>query len=144
MFSATRKRYEDLEFQLMELETRCESELEQAEEHFQTEQQLVTQNAKIRQVESVFLFIKTLFLFFSKNTLRELDHEQNLVLNQATIEKDKLERDKYKYKLLFKQKQIEANELEQKILDQIKYNDKQKVKLREKNRIEVEKNFIFL
>ncbi len=47
---ATRKRYEDLEFQLMELETRCEAELEQAEEHFQKEQIIVTQNSKIRQV----------------------------------------------------------------------------------------------
>ncbi len=54
---ATRKRYEDLEFQLMELETRCESELEQAEEHFQTEQQLVIQNAKIRQVKFFSFYI---------------------------------------------------------------------------------------
>jgi hypothetical protein len=57
MIMATRKRYEDLEFQLMELETRCESELEQAEEHFQTEQQLVIQNAKIRQVKFFSFYI---------------------------------------------------------------------------------------
>jgi hypothetical protein len=50
MIAVNRKKYEDLEFQLMELETRCESELEQAEEYFQTEQKLVTQNAKIRHV----------------------------------------------------------------------------------------------
>jgi hypothetical protein len=34
----------------MELETRCEAELEQAEEHFENEQMIVTQNSKIRQV----------------------------------------------------------------------------------------------
>jgi ribosomal protein L29 len=38
----------------MELETRCESELEQAEEHFQHKQKYVTQNAKIRQVKKLF------------------------------------------------------------------------------------------
>ena len=51
MISLNRKKYEDLEFQLMELETRCESELEQAEKHLQNEQKLVTQNAKMRQVK---------------------------------------------------------------------------------------------
>lgn len=35
----------------MELETRCELELEKAEEHLQNEQNLVTQNAQIRQVK---------------------------------------------------------------------------------------------
>jgi len=82
----------------MELETRCESELEQAEEQFQNEQKLVIQNAKLRQ-----------------DTLRELDHQQYIILHQATLEKEQLEREKQKLKLLFKQKKIEANELEQKI-----------------------------
>jgi BMFP domain-containing protein YqiC len=50
IIAETRKKHEDLEFQLMELETRCEAELEQAEEHFQNEQIIVTQNAQIRQV----------------------------------------------------------------------------------------------
>lgn len=98
MIAATRKRYEDLEFQLMELEARCESELEQAEMHFQSEQNFLTQKAEMRQ-----------------NTLHELDHQQYLILHQATIEKEKLEREKQKFKFLFKQKQIEANELEQTI-----------------------------
>jgi len=92
------KKYEDLEFQLMELETRCEAELEQAEEHFQNEQMIVTQNSKSRQ-----------------NTLRDLDHQQNVILHQVILEKDKLEREKQKLKLLFKQRKLEANELEQKI-----------------------------
>ncbi|CAF1355104.1 unnamed protein product [Adineta steineri] len=100
IISATRKNYEDLEFQLMELETRCESELEQSEEHFRNEQKLVTQNAKMRQ-----------------NTLRELDHQQYIALHQATMEKDKLEREKQKLQLIYKQKKIEANEFERKIHD---------------------------
>jgi hypothetical protein len=50
MIVQTRKKQEDLEFQLMELETRCETELEQAEEHFQSERLIVTQNAQSRQV----------------------------------------------------------------------------------------------
>lgn len=45
-----RKRQEDLEFQLMELETRYEAELEQAELNFQNERICANQNAKIRQV----------------------------------------------------------------------------------------------
>ncbi|UJR07811.1 hypothetical protein I4U23_012094 [Adineta vaga] len=94
----TRKKYEDLEFQLMELETRCESELEQAEEQFRNEQKLVTQNAKMRQ-----------------NALRELDHQQYMALHQTTLEKEKLEREKQKLKLFYKQKKIEANEYERKI-----------------------------
>ena len=63
MIALNRKKYEDFEFQLMELETRSESELEQAEEYFQTEQNLVTQNARIRQVEKKTL--RFIFLFFS-------------------------------------------------------------------------------
>jgi hypothetical protein len=55
MIALNRKKYEDLEFQLMELETRSESELEQAEEYFQTEQNLMTQNARIRQVKTVLI-----------------------------------------------------------------------------------------
>ncbi len=51
IIAETRKKHEDLEFQLMELETRCEAELEQAEEHFQNEQIIVTKNSKLRQVE---------------------------------------------------------------------------------------------
>ncbi len=51
-----RRKHEDLEFQLMELETRCEAELEQAEEHFQNEQIIITQNSKIRQVKTKNLF----------------------------------------------------------------------------------------
>ncbi|CAF0893907.1 unnamed protein product, partial [Adineta steineri] len=98
ILAETRRKHEDLEFQLMELETRCETELEQAEEHFQNEQILVAQNSKIRQ-----------------NTLRDLDHQQNIILHQVIIEKEKLEREKQKLKLLFKQKKFEANELEQKI-----------------------------
>jgi hypothetical protein len=54
IIAETRKKHEDLEFQLMELETRCEAEIEQAEDHFQTEQIIVSQNSKIRQV--FFLF----------------------------------------------------------------------------------------
>jgi hypothetical protein len=52
----TRKKHEDLEFQLMELETRCETELEQAEKHFQNEQIIVAQNSKLRQVKKKFFF----------------------------------------------------------------------------------------
>jgi len=61
IIAETRKKHEDLEFQLMELETRCEAELEQAEEHFQNEQIIVTQNSKLRQVE------KRISLFFKIN-----------------------------------------------------------------------------
>ena len=50
IIAQTRQKHEDLEFQFMELETRCEAELEQAEERFQNEQMIVTQNTKIRQV----------------------------------------------------------------------------------------------
>jgi len=53
-----RRKHEDLEFQLMELETRCEAELEQAEEHFQNEQIIISQNSKIRQVKNKNLFFK--------------------------------------------------------------------------------------
>lgn len=111
----TRKKHEDLEFQLMELETRCEAELEQAEEHFQNSQILVTQNSQIRQVKQrlSFEFFNKISIF--KNTLRELDHQQNVMLHQVILEKDKLEREKQKLKLLFKQKKFEVNELEQKI-----------------------------
>ncbi|CAF3642028.1 unnamed protein product [Rotaria sordida] len=98
MITITRKKFEDLEFQFMELDTRCESELEKAEEHFQNEQKLVTQNAQIRQ-----------------NTLRNLDHQQYMALHQAIMEKEKLEREKQKLKLFFKQKKLEVNELEKKI-----------------------------
>jgi len=58
-----RRKHEDLEFQLMELETRCEAELEKTEEHFQNEQIIITQNSKIRQVknQSFFFFNKKLF-----------------------------------------------------------------------------------
>ncbi|CAF3597370.1 unnamed protein product [Rotaria sp. Silwood1] len=98
IIAETRKKHEDLEFQLMELETRCEAELEQAEEHFQNEQIIVEQNTTIRQ-----------------NTLHDLDRQQNLILHQVIVEKEKLEREKQKLKLLFKQKKFEANELEQKI-----------------------------
>ncbi|CAF1646363.1 unnamed protein product, partial [Didymodactylos carnosus] len=45
----TKKKHEDLEFQLMELETRCEAELAEAEENFKNEQEIVQQNSKIRQ-----------------------------------------------------------------------------------------------
>jgi hypothetical protein len=38
-----------------------------------------------------------------------------MALHEATVEKEKLEREKQKLKLLFKQKKLEANELEQKI-----------------------------
>ncbi|CAF2187449.1 unnamed protein product [Rotaria magnacalcarata] len=98
IIAETRKKHEDLEFQLMELETRCEAELEQAEEHFQNEQITIEENATIRQ-----------------NTLHDLDHQQNVILHQVIKEKEKLEREKQKLKLLFKQKKLEANELEQKI-----------------------------
>ncbi|CAM4869363.1 unnamed protein product [Rotaria socialis] len=98
IIAVTRKNYEDLEYQLMELEIRCESELEKAEQHFQNEQKFVTQNAQIRQ-----------------NTLHDLDHEQYIALYQAIMEKEKLQREKQKLKLAFKQKKLEANELEQKI-----------------------------
>ena len=50
----TRQKHEDLEFQLMELETRAEAELEQAEDYFQHERLFVTQNSKLRQVKSFF------------------------------------------------------------------------------------------
>ncbi|CAF3096245.1 unnamed protein product [Rotaria sp. Silwood2] len=100
MIAVTRKKFEDLEFQFMELETRCESELEKAEENFQNEQKLLTQNAQIRQ-----------------NALRNLDHQQYIALHQAIMEKEKLEREKQKLKLYFKQKKLEANELEKRIYD---------------------------
>lgn len=59
IIAETRKKHEDLEFQLMELETRCETELEQAEEHFHSQQYLATQNSKLRQVKKTtqFFFI---------------------------------------------------------------------------------------
>jgi len=61
-----RRKHEDLEFQLMELETRCEAELEQAEEHFQNEQIIITQNSKIRQVKNQsFFLIRNHFLILS-------------------------------------------------------------------------------
>ena len=47
--------------------------------------------------------------------MRDLDHQQNIILHQVIIEKEKLEREKQKLKLLFKQKKLEANELEQKL-----------------------------
>lgn len=50
ILAQTRQKHEDLEFQLMELETRCEAELEQAENNLQNEQHHVTQNSKLRQV----------------------------------------------------------------------------------------------
>jgi len=62
IIAQTRQKHEDLEFQLMELQTRCEAELEQAEEHFQNEQIIVTKNSKLRQVEK-----KNFFLFFLNN-----------------------------------------------------------------------------
>lgn len=37
----------------MELETRCETELEQAEMKFQNEQIFITQNSKLRQVRTI-------------------------------------------------------------------------------------------
>ena len=52
ILAQTRQKHEDLEFQLMELETRCEAELEQAETKLQNEQLLVTQNSKLRQVRT--------------------------------------------------------------------------------------------
>jgi len=39
-----------------------------------------------------------------QNTLHELDYQQYMALHQANLEKDKLEREKQKLKLLFKQK----------------------------------------
>ncbi len=68
IIAQTRQKHEDLEFQLMELETRCESELEQAEENFQNEQKFVTQNTKLRQVKSLIkklFFIKILLEYFT-------------------------------------------------------------------------------
>lgn len=47
--------------------------------------------------------------------MNDLDRQQNILLNQVIKEKEKLEREKQKLKLLFKQKKLEANELEQKI-----------------------------
>lgn len=44
-----------------------------------------------------------------------MDHQQNVLLQQVIAEKEKLEKEKQKLKVLFKQKKIEANELEQKI-----------------------------
>jgi len=38
-----------------------------------------------------------------------------MILHQATMEKEKLEREKQKLKLLFKQKKIKVNELERNI-----------------------------
>lgn len=62
IIAETRKKHEDLEFQLMELETRCEAELEQAEQHFHNQQYIATQNSKLRQVKRkkkvVFLLLK--------------------------------------------------------------------------------------
>jgi hypothetical protein len=66
MIAATRKKYDDLEFQFMELDTRCESELEQAETRFQNEQKFVTQNAQNRQVKS---FLKNSFFVFLENII---------------------------------------------------------------------------
>ena len=53
LIAKTRKKCEDLEFQLMELETRCEVELEQAEDHFQNEQKIMSRHAQMRQVNPV-------------------------------------------------------------------------------------------
>ena len=122
LINETRKRQEDLEFQLMELETRYEAELEQAEFTFQNERLCANQNAKIRQVylnlnqfDNVYCNWFAFFLFHFQNTLRDLDHQQKVILQQAALEKEKLEREKQKLKFLFKQKKMEANELEQKI-----------------------------
>jgi hypothetical protein len=38
-----------------------------------------------------------------------------MVLHQITLEKEKLEQERRKFKLLFKQKKFEANQLQQKI-----------------------------
>ena len=48
----------------MEYETRCETELEQAETNFQSEQIFITQNSKLRQVRRIFPmgFICEMFL----------------------------------------------------------------------------------
>ena len=91
-----KKKYEDLEFQLMEFETRCESELEQAEVHFQNQQQLAKQNATLRQ-----------------DTLRELDQQQTMIYQQATIEKEQLEHEKQQLKTIFQQKKTEIDRFEQ-------------------------------
>lgn len=64
IIAVTRKKHEDLEFQLMELETRCEAELEQAEEHFQNEQIFIEQNATIRKVTN-----KSKNIFFEKKNI---------------------------------------------------------------------------
>lgn len=96
----------------MELETRCEAELEQAETNFQNEQMCITQNSKVRQVRSDLTWNKR---FVFQNTLRDLDQQQSLLLQQVLLEKEKLEREKQKLKLLFKQKKSQATELEQKI-----------------------------
>lgn len=112
----------------MEYETRCESEIEQAEKQFQYEQKRLMDNAQNRQ-----------------NALHELDQQQYLVLSQSTIEKEKLEREKQKLKLFFKQKQIEANELEQQIqrnrLVDSRMNGHQ-VQLRDKNRAQVKSSLL--
>ena len=103
----------------MELETRCEAELEQAEAYFHNERSMVTQNAKMRQVRNAFAvgpsFMNAIHSTRLQHTLRDLDHQQQVILNQVTMEKEKLEREKQKLKLLFKQKKFEANELEQKL-----------------------------
>ena len=62
IIAKTHKKHEDLEFQLMELETRCEAELEQAEEHFRNEQNLIEQNATIRQVLQIKMKIILSFI----------------------------------------------------------------------------------
>ena len=110
----------------MEYETRCESEIEQAEKQFQYEQKRLMDNAQHRQ-----------------KTLHELDQQQYLILSQSTIEKEKLEREKQKLKLFFKQKQIDANELEQQI-QRNRFDSRTKdyqVQLRDKNRGQV-KSFL--
>ena len=58
-------------------------------------------------------------MIYFKNTLHELDHQQYVVLHQARIDKENLEREKQKLKLLFKQKRLEASELEKKIYSKI-------------------------
>ncbi|CAF1311374.1 unnamed protein product [Didymodactylos carnosus] len=54
-------------------------------------------------------------VYVLKNNLRDLDHQQHIILQQVTVEKDKLERERQKLKLLFKKKKLHADDIEQKL-----------------------------
>lgn len=67
--------------------------------------------------EKDFFFLSKIFRFFFlllQIILRDLDHQQKLILFQINAEKDKLENEKQQFKYLFKMKKCQINEFEEK------------------------------